>query len=127
MSKKRKRKSSLGIQPSSYAASLLRQTERPYWERLSQVFAIVLLAIFPLMVRETGYVKITDDKFASFKAMTLAYLACAALRWAVFLSDFCMFPCGTGAEKHRTLPAPFDLRRRRGGISGALVLFPLAA
>lgn len=88
MSKKRRRRKDSGIiEPSSYARSLLRQTERPYWERLSQVFAIVLLAVFPLMVGENGYNSITEDKFAFFKNLTLLYLACAALLWLRCLKD----------------------------------------
>ena len=87
MSKKRRRKSFRGIAPSSYAKSLLRQTERPYWERLSQLFAVVLLSVFPLMMGKNEYLSITDDKFAFFKVLTLAYLACAALLWLLCLKD----------------------------------------
>lgn len=88
MSKKRsRRKNASGIEPSSYARSLLRQTERPYWERLSQVFAIVLLAVFPLLLGENGYDSITEDRFAFFRDLTLFYLACAALLWLLCLKD----------------------------------------
>ena len=87
MSKKRGRKRSRGIEPSSYAQLLRRQTERPYWERLSQIFAVVLLAVFPLMVGESGYASMTDEKFAFYKAFTLVYLACAALLWLLCLKD----------------------------------------
>lgn len=87
MSKKRRRKSSLGIEPSSYAKPLLRQTERPYWERLSQIFAILLLSVFPLLIGEEGYANITADKFGFFKNLTLFYLACAALLWLPCLKD----------------------------------------
>lgn len=88
MSKRRSsRKNSRVMQPSSYAGSLLRQTERPYWERLSQLFAIVLLSVFPLIMSEGGYANINDDKFRAFKAMTLVYLVCAALLWLLCLKD----------------------------------------
>lgn len=88
MGKKRKRKDSRGIiMPSPYAQRLLRQTERPYWERLSQVFAVVLLSVFPLMVGKSGYVSITAEKFGFFKNLTLLYLACAALLWLRCLKD----------------------------------------
>ena len=88
MSKKRRRRKSSGvIEPSSYAQSLRRQTERPYWERLSQVFAIVLLSVFPLMVGKNLYLEITEDKFIFFKNLTLLYLACAALLWLRCLKD----------------------------------------
>ena len=87
MSKKRNRKNSYGIRPSPYAQRLLRQTERPYWERLSQVFAIALLAVFPLMIGESGYANITADKFGFFKNLTLFYLAGAALLWLLCLKD----------------------------------------
>lgn len=87
MSKKRRRKSPRGIQPSSYAGALLRQTERPYWERLSQIFALLLLSVFPLMMGKNGYLSITDDRFLFFEVLTLAYLACAALLWLLCLKD----------------------------------------
>ena len=87
MSKKRRRKGSRGIRPSPDAQLLLRQTERPYWERLSQVFAIVLLSVFPLMVGKAGYSSITADKFEFFKNLTLFYLACAALLWLLCWKD----------------------------------------
>lgn len=87
MSKKRRRKRSHGIEPSSYARLLRRQTERPYWERLSQIFAVVLLSVFPLMVGESGYAEMTDEKFVYYKAITLVYLACAALLWLLCLKD----------------------------------------
>lgn len=87
MSKRKSRKNSHVIEPSSYAGPLLRQTERPYLERLSQLFAIVLLSVFPLMVGKNGYANITDDKFNAFKAMTLLYLAGAALLWLFCLKD----------------------------------------
>lgn len=87
MSKKRRRKSSRGIAPSAYAEPLLRQTERPYWERLSQIFAILLLSVFPLMMGKNGYVNITEDKFKFFEVLTLSYLACAALLWLLCIKD----------------------------------------
>ena len=99
MSKKRRRKSSLGIEPSPYAQSLLRQTERPYWERLSQVFAIVLLSVFPLLAGENGYVTLTEDKFKFFKALTLFYLVCAALLWLLCLKDKSLYKARK--EKYR--------------------------
>lgn len=85
MSKKKKgRKDSLEfIKPSPYAQRLLRQTEHPYLERLSQGFAIVLLSIFPLMMGKSGYTGMTNDKFVFFRTLTLLYLACAALLWLV--------------------------------------------
>lgn len=87
MSKKRSRKSPYGIEPSPYARPLLRQTERPHWERLSQLFAIVLLSVFPLMIGKNGYQQITADKFVFFKNLTLFYLVCAALLWLPYLKD----------------------------------------
>lgn len=87
MSKKRERKRPRGIEPSSYARILRRQTERPYWERLSQIFAVALLAVFPLMMGQSDYANITEEKFISYKALTLVYLACAALLWLLCLKD----------------------------------------
>lgn len=87
MGKKKEQKRSFGIEPSSYARLLRCQTERLYWERLSQIFAVVLLSVFPLMVGESGYAEITDEKFVFYKAITLVYLVCAALLWLLCLTD----------------------------------------
>lgn len=88
MSKKRRRKSSHEIiAPSPYAQRLLCQTERPYWERLSQGFAIVLLSVFPLMLGQNGYTSMTKDRFMLFSTLTLFYLACAALLWLLCWKD----------------------------------------
>lgn len=96
MSRKRSRKNERAIEPSSYARSLLRQTERPYWERLSQVFAVVLLSVFPLMLGENGYSSITEDRFIFFKNLTLFYLACAALLWLLCLKDKSLYKARRG-------------------------------
>ena len=90
MSKKRRKKRqnpSFGILPSPYAPLLLCQTERPYWERLSQVFAIALLSVFPLMVGKSRYESITAEKFLFFEILTLSYLACAVLLWLLCFKD----------------------------------------
>lgn len=87
MSKRRSQKRSFVLQPSSYASPLLRQTERPYWERLSQVYAIVLLSVIPLMMGKSRYENLMAERFLFFEILTLAYLTCAALLCLLYFKD----------------------------------------
>ena len=64
----------------SAGAPLRWREDCPLWERASQIFALVILTIFPLLVGTDGYYNITVSKFIIFIVLTSLYvLACLVI------------------------------------------------
>lgn len=58
---------------------LVWRTDCPFWERVSQVFSLVILTLFPLYIGSKRYSNITVTKFRAFVVLTCAYLVLCAV------------------------------------------------
>ena len=64
----------------STGADLSRRSDCPFWERVSQGYALIILTIFPLMIGSETYYNITETKFAIFAVLTCLYvLSCLVI------------------------------------------------
>lgn len=57
------------------AQKLVTRKNNPYWERLSQLYAFIMLAVFPLIVEIEGYGNTTYVKWIWFCVITCVYVA----------------------------------------------------
>ena len=89
------------VSKSAYGKTLLQQRKFAYWERLSQVFAIMILAVFPLTMGFDGYADIARAKYALFKAFMGFYMAAAAVITAEFLIEQKMWQARKAEGLHK--------------------------
>ena len=59
----------------STGVALARRGDCPLWERVSVVFVLIILAIFPLVVGSDTYDNITATKFCTFGTLACLYMA----------------------------------------------------
>lgn len=62
-----------------YGVALRQRKASAYWERLSQWFAVVMLAVFPFLMGEKGYYNITESRYMWFRVLTDIYLGACLL------------------------------------------------
>lgn len=63
---------------------LHRRSDCPWWERISQIFSLVILTLFPLYIGRETYSNITVTKFRAFVVLTCAYIVLCAVIAAAF-------------------------------------------
>ena len=73
--KHRPRPPELRLPLNSTGAALTRREDCPLWERVSVVFALVILAVFPLVVSSHTYDDITATKFRTYATLACLYIA----------------------------------------------------
>lgn len=64
--------------------TLSRRVDCPWWERISRIYAMVILAVFPLTIGPDTYTNITATKFWIFVMLTMLYLIACLVVGIIF-------------------------------------------